>query len=72
MLYGRVLPALGCPAPEPFERQEKNPQASMTQEEFDKKKEEQAEKRKARIERGTLHRPEETEILHLYDRESED
>lgn len=30
------------------ERQEKNPQDSMTQEEFDKKKEEQAEKRKAR------------------------
>ena len=30
------------------ERQEKNPQASMTQEEFDKKKTEQAEKRKAR------------------------
>lgn len=30
------------------ERQEKNPQDSMTQEEFDKKKTEQAEKRKAR------------------------
>ncbi|MCP9526838.1 hypothetical protein NND08_15140, partial [Prevotella copri] len=34
------------------ERQEKNPQASMTQEEFDKKKEEQAEKRKARKNNG--------------------
>ena len=30
------------------ERQAKNPQDSMTQEEFDKKKKEQAEKRKAR------------------------
>ena len=34
------------------ERQEKNPQASMTQEEFDKKKTEQAEKRKARKNNG--------------------
>ena len=34
------------------ERQEKNPQDSMTQEEFDKKKEEQAEKRKARKNNG--------------------
>ena len=33
---------------EKSERQEKNPQASMTQEEFDKKKTEQAERRKAR------------------------
>ena len=34
------------------ERQEKNPQDSMTQEEFDKKKTEQAEKRKARKNNG--------------------
>lgn len=34
------------------ERQEKNPQASMNQEEFDKKKTEQAEKRKARKNNG--------------------
>ena len=34
------------------ERQEKNPQASMTQEEFDKKKTEQGEKRKARKNNG--------------------
>lgn len=34
------------------ERQEKNPQASMTQEEFDKKKTEQAEKRKERKNNG--------------------
>ena len=34
------------------ERQEKNPQASMNQEEFDKKKKEQAEKRKARKNNG--------------------
>ena len=34
------------------ERQEKNQQASMTQEEFDKKKTEQAEKRKARKNNG--------------------
>ena len=39
------------------ERQEKNPQDSMTQEEFDKKKEEQAEKRNAKT------------ILHLHNKQ---
>ena len=46
VLYGKLVSG------KKSERQEKNPQASMTQEEFDKKKTEQAEKRKARKNNG--------------------